>query len=169
VFDILYVNTRLPDFLRGDLWAGIAGLRIGERRVLELIAKYGPETYLAAVNDYMDLGERRALAALKALPAGVYHFEEEQDSGAIHKIRLTITPEKFTVDLTDNPGQAIRRAKGRRLPCNWRSRPLPTPRGRATAAVSARSRSSPNRGRSSMSWSRARSAITPRSRSACST
>lgn len=106
VFDILYVNTRLPDFLRGDLWAGIAGLRIGERRVLELIRKYGAETYLAAVNDYMDLGERRALAALKQLPPGTYDFEEEQDSGAIHRIRLTITPEKFTVDLRDNPAQA---------------------------------------------------------------
>lgn len=105
VFDILYVNTRLPDFLKGDLWAGIAGLRIGERRVLELTRKYGVETYLAAVADYMDLGERRALAALKALPPGVYDYEEEQDDGAIHKIRLTISAEKFSVDLTDNPGQ----------------------------------------------------------------
>ncbi|MCC7320929.1 MAG: hydantoinase B/oxoprolinase family protein [Rubellimicrobium sp.] len=106
VFDILYVNTRLPDFLRGDLWAGIAGLRIGERRVLELIAKYGAATYVAAVQDYMDLGERRALAALAHLPPGTYDFEEEQDSGAIHRLRLTITPERFTVDLTDNPAQA---------------------------------------------------------------
>lgn len=105
VFDILYVNTRLPDFLKGDLWAGIAGLRIGERRVLELTRKYGVETYLAAVADYMDLGERRALAALKALPPGVYDYEEEQDDGAIHKIRLTISADKFSVDLTDNPGQ----------------------------------------------------------------
>lgn len=105
VFDILYVNTRLPDFLKGDLWAGIAGLRIGERRVLELTRKYGVETYLAAVADYMDLGERRALAALKALPPGVYDYEEEQDDGAVHKIRLTISADKFSVDLTDNPGQ----------------------------------------------------------------
>lgn len=105
VFDILYVNTRLPDFLKGDLWAGIAGLRIGERRVLELTRKYGVETYLAAVADYMDLGERRALAALKALPPGVYDYQEEQDDGAIHKIRLTISADKFSVDLTDNPGQ----------------------------------------------------------------
>lgn len=105
VFDILYVNTRLPDFLKGDLWAGIAGLRIGERRVLELTRKYGVETYLAAVADYMDLGERRALAALKALPPGVYDYEEEQDDGAVHKIRLTISADKFSVDLTDNPEQ----------------------------------------------------------------
>lgn len=106
VFDILYVNTRLPDFLKGDLWAGIAGLRIGERRIRDLAQKYGVDTYLAAVADYMDLGERRARAALKNLPAGIYDFEEEQDNGAIHKIRLTITPDKFSVDLRDNPKQA---------------------------------------------------------------
>lgn len=105
VFDILYVNTRLPDFLRGDLWAGIAGLRIGERRILELVAKYGTRTFEAAIADYMDLGERRARAALKTIRPGTYSFEEEQDSGAIHKVLLTITEEEFIVDLTDNPTQ----------------------------------------------------------------
>ena len=106
VFDILYVNTRLPDFLKGDLWAGIAGLRIGERRVLELVEKYGADTYLAAVADYLDLGERRARAALKLMAPGTYDFAEEQDNGAIHKLRLTITADKFSVDLRDNPRQA---------------------------------------------------------------
>ena len=106
VFDILYVNTRLTDILKGDLWAGIAGLRIGERRVLELVDKYGAETYLAAVADYLDLGERRVRAALQQLPPGVYDYSEEQDDGAIHKLVLTITPDKFSVDLRDNPAQA---------------------------------------------------------------
>ena len=106
VFDILYVNTRLPDFLKGDLWAGIAGLRIGERRVLELVEKYGAETYLAAVEDYMDLGERRVRAALRQLPPGTYEFSEEQDNGAVHHLKLIITPDKFTVDLRGNPKQA---------------------------------------------------------------
>lgn len=106
VFDILMVNTRLPDFLRGDLWAGIAGLRIGERRVLELARKYGTDTYLAAVAAYMDLGERHARAALATLPPGTYDFAEEQDSGVTHKLRLTITADEFSVDLRGNPKQA---------------------------------------------------------------
>lgn len=105
VFDILLVNTRLPDFLRGDLWAGIAGLRIGERRVLELARKYGADTYLAAVEAYMDLGERHARAALARLPAGTFAFEEEQDSGAVHRVELTIGADEFVVDLRGNPGQ----------------------------------------------------------------
>ncbi|WP_417583330.1 hydantoinase B/oxoprolinase family protein [Pelagibacterium sp.] len=106
VFDILYTNTRLPEYLRGDLWAGIAGLRIGERRIHELIGKYGTETFEAAVTDYMTLGETRARAALKTLQHGTYSFEEEQDTGQVHKLTLTITGDEFIVDLTDNPAQA---------------------------------------------------------------
>ncbi|NIZ08115.1 hydantoinase B/oxoprolinase family protein [Pseudooceanicola sp. HF7] len=106
VFDILKINSRLPDYLHGDLWAGIAGLRIGERRVLELVKKYGADTYEAAVQDYMDLGERRARAAIKEIPHGTYAFSEEQDSGAIHTLKLTITEDEFIVDLTDNPAQS---------------------------------------------------------------
>lgn len=106
VFDILYVNTRLPDFLRGDLWAGIAGVRIGERRILELIEKYGADTFEAALEDFMDLGERRARAALKTLPKGVFSFTEEQDDGAIHKVTIEITDDEFVIDLRDNPRQS---------------------------------------------------------------
>ncbi|GGE11993.1 methylhydantoinase [Aureimonas endophytica] len=105
VFDILEVNTRLPDFLRGDLWAGISGLKIGEKRVLELVAKYGADTFEAAMEDYMRLGERRARAALQALPKGSFTFEEEQDSGAMHRVTMTIREDAFVVDLSDNPRQ----------------------------------------------------------------
>lgn len=106
VFDILYVNTRLPDYLRGDLWAGIAGVRIGERRILELVEKYGTDTFEAALADFMELGERRARAALKALPKGVFHFTEEQDDGAIHNVTIEIRDDEFIIDLRDNPKQA---------------------------------------------------------------
>jgi len=105
VFDILEVNSRLPDFLRGDLWAGVSGIRLGERRIQELIAKYGPEEYLAAVEDFMALGERRARAALARLPEGSVDIEEEQDNGEIYKAKITITKDAFIVDLTDNPPQ----------------------------------------------------------------
>ncbi|WP_210245204.1 hydantoinase B/oxoprolinase family protein [Martelella alba] len=105
VFDILAVNSRLPDYLNGDLWAGIAGLRVGERRILELVEKYGAETFIAAIDDFMELGERRARAALAKLPEGTFDFAEEQDNGDIHRLTLTVTSDAFIVDLTENPKQ----------------------------------------------------------------
>ena len=56
------VNSRLPDFLRGDMWAGIAAARVGERRLLELVDKYGLDTFLAALDHFMDYGEQVARA-----------------------------------------------------------------------------------------------------------
>ena len=81
VFDILTANCRMPDFLTGDLWAGVASVRVGERRVLEIVNKYGKDVFLHAVEEYLDYGERVSLSALKRLPKGTYSLVEEQDNG----------------------------------------------------------------------------------------
>src|SRR3972149_10144809 len=72
VFDILTANCRMPDFLIGDLWAGVASVRVGERRILEIVNKYGKDVFLHAVEEYLDHGEQVALAALKRRPKGKY-------------------------------------------------------------------------------------------------
>ena len=105
VFDIMTANSRMPDFLTGDLWAGIASIRVGERRLQEVVKKYGKETFLHAINEYMDYGERVTLAALKELPHGTYTLEEEQDSGVFYKVGVTISADEFVVDLRENPDQ----------------------------------------------------------------
>lgn len=105
VFDILTANCRMPDFLTGDLWAGVASIRVGERRVLEIVHKYGKEVFLAAVEDYLDYGEKVSLAALRRLQKGKYHLSEEQDSGVFYNVTVEITDDEFIVDLQDNPEQ----------------------------------------------------------------
>ncbi len=74
VFDILTSNCRMPDFLTGDLWAGVASIRVGERRVLEIVHKYGKDVFLAAVEEYLDYGEKVSLAALRRLQKGKYRL-----------------------------------------------------------------------------------------------
>ena len=105
VFDILTANCRMPDFLLGDLWAGIAAARVGERRILETVNKYGADVFLAALEAYMDYGEQVSLAALKELPKGVYTLDEEQDSGQVYTVTVEITNDEFVVDLRGNPDQ----------------------------------------------------------------
>jgi N-methylhydantoinase B len=105
LMDVMVVNSRLPDFLKGDMWAGIAAARLGERRLKELATKYGRDTFIAAMANFMDYGEQRTLAGLRALPKGTYSFSEEQDDGLIYKVSIEITDDKFIVDLTDNPDQ----------------------------------------------------------------
>ncbi len=106
VFDILDANSRMPDFLKGDLWAGIASIRAGERRVLEIVNKYGKGAFLHALEEYMDYGEKVTRAALKKLPHGTFSLSEEQDSGEFYNVSVEITADEFIVDLRDNPDQS---------------------------------------------------------------
>jgi len=105
VFDILTANCRMPDFLTGDLWAGVAAVRVGERRILEIVNKYGKDVFLHAVEEYLDYGEQVSLNALKQLPKGTFSMEENQDNGQVYTITVEITDDEFIVDLRGNPDQ----------------------------------------------------------------
>jgi N-methylhydantoinase B len=105
VMEILKVNSRLPDFLEGDMWAGVAAARVGERRILELVDKYGLETFTMALRVFMDYGEQVARGALAELPKGTFSLEEEQDSGVVYRVAFEIGEDEFIVDLRDNPDQ----------------------------------------------------------------
>jgi N-methylhydantoinase B len=87
------------------MWAGIAAVRIGARRLQELVAKYGKETFLAAMQHFMDYGEQVSLKALHELPKGRFELEEEQDSGSVYRVAVEIADDSFTVDLRENPDQ----------------------------------------------------------------
>ena len=105
VIEIMKVNSRLPDFLQGDMWAGIASARVGERRILDLVEKYGRDTFVTALEVFMEYGEQVALRSLESLPKGRFELEEKQDSGAVYKVVVEISDDDFVVDLRENPDQ----------------------------------------------------------------
>jgi N-methylhydantoinase B len=105
VIAIMRCNSRLPDFLLGDMWAGISAARLGAERIAALVDKHGVETFLRALSGFLDYGERVALAALARLPKGRFALAEEQDDGAVYRVEVAISDEEFVVDLRDNPDQ----------------------------------------------------------------
>lgn len=105
VFEIIAANSRLPDFVQGDLWAQVAASRKAESRVRQIVETYGLAAYNNALKDLFEEGERRALAGLSTLPAGTYAIEEEQDDGALWRASITVSADRFTVDLRGNPEQ----------------------------------------------------------------
>ncbi len=106
VMEIIKVNSRMPDVLEGDVWAAIASVRIGAKRLGELAEKYGVATFEAAMAAFMDYGERCSRVELAKLPHGTFELSEEQDDGSVFNCKITITDEEFVVDLRDNPDQA---------------------------------------------------------------
>ena len=106
VLQILQSNTRMPDFMLGDLWAGVAAVRSGAARLQALSTKYGVDVFLAAMQDFMDLGEKISLSALQQLPADRLRQEEVQDDGSVFKVGIEITAHELVIDLRDNPAQS---------------------------------------------------------------
>jgi N-methylhydantoinase B len=105
VLEIMRANSRLPDYLQGDLWAGIAAARVGERRIKGIVERYGVDTFRQALLTSMDRGEAEARRALLALPQGRFELDEEQDSGVVYRAAIEIADGQLRVDLRDNPEQ----------------------------------------------------------------
>jgi N-methylhydantoinase B len=96
VEDIIRFNNRMPDRVIGDMNAQIASCRTGERRVQELVAKFGVEQFEQAVEEILDHGERITRARLAALPNGTWTAEDFLDDDGINhdvlvKIKATVT------------------------------------------------------------------------------
>jgi N-methylhydantoinase B len=106
VFDIIKVNSRMPDVLEGDVWAAIASVRIGARRLTEMALKYGVDTFSRAMTSFMDYGEDVSRKAMAGLPKGVFELSEEQDDGSVFNVKISIDDDTFQVDLRDNPDQS---------------------------------------------------------------
>jgi N-methylhydantoinase B len=105
VLQILRCNTRMPDFMEGDLWAGVAAVRSGALRLQALSAKYGIEVFLTAMQEFMSLGEKISLRALRDLPATHLHQEEVQDDGSLFNVSIQISERELIIDLRNNPDQ----------------------------------------------------------------
>lgn len=106
VLDIIVTNSRVPETTKGDFWAGVASMRAGRKRFLSLVEKYGRNAVRFAMDDYIVLGEKIARSAMKELPRGEFHAEETLEDGRRIKVAITITDEKFIVDLRGNPAQS---------------------------------------------------------------
>ena len=110
VFELFRTNSRTPHARTGDLRAQIAGNLTGERRVRELIDRYGIEDFESAIERALDASEARTRAALRDLPDGDVTATEvlEDMTGAPSielRLRLTKTGDRVTLDYTGTAAQ----------------------------------------------------------------
>lgn len=104
-------NSRIPDFIYGDLEALASALRYAYGRINDLCDKYGVELVCKAMEDRINDGRIMAKNRLKELIKGEFFAEGriEKYEGMEEDLRITakvkITDDKFIVDFTDNPPQ----------------------------------------------------------------
>ena len=106
IIDIIRFNSRMPDSVLGDLNAQVAATRTGEKRLVDIRRKFGPEGYDAAVVRLLEHGEQLARKALRSLPNGTWTAEDLLDDDGVSddtipmKVTVTIDDDRFLVDFT---------------------------------------------------------------------
>jgi N-methylhydantoinase B len=92
VMAILLANVRTPREREGDLTAQIASCRIGERRLMALVAKYGSSEVVAYGRHLLDYSARMMASTIAAIPDGVYRAQDFLDDDGV-----TDEPQRISV------------------------------------------------------------------------
>jgi N-methylhydantoinase B len=90
MFDTIAANVRLPKMSLGDLNAELASVRIADRRMQELCAKYGSPTVREAFRHIIETSEKLSRAAVAALPDGIYEATDWIDGDGIRNQRFPV-------------------------------------------------------------------------------
>ena len=88
--ELILANVRTPAERRGDLAAQIASCKLGERRIREVAAKYGPLEVRKYATHLLDYSERLMRRALRSLRAGTYSAEDFLDGDGFSDAPLRI-------------------------------------------------------------------------------
>ncbi len=89
---VMLANVRVPDQNWGDLKALVAAVNTGERRVLDLVRRFGVDTVVDGLADLLDYAEAQARAVLAGIPDGTYRFTEyaDEDAASGNPLRLCL-------------------------------------------------------------------------------
>ncbi len=94
---IIAANSRTPELVLGDIRGQLGADRLGERRLGELVAKYGKDKVLASYARLFEIGEARVKAAIAEWADGRYEAERFVDDDGIDlekPVRIHVVAEK---------------------------------------------------------------------------
>ncbi|WP_197716829.1 hydantoinase B/oxoprolinase family protein [Mesorhizobium sp. DCY119] len=105
--DIIRMNVRMPDLAIGDLRAQLSAVETGERRMLEMMTRYGGDSVLQSIDAIMDHSDRTARARAAEIPDGIYEAESFMDDDGISKgvpipirVKVIVKKGEVTIDLS---------------------------------------------------------------------
>jgi N-methylhydantoinase B len=106
-------NVRNPSERDGDFAAQISALKVGQRRLVELLKSYGKEEVLRYAAALLDYAERLTRAFIKTIPDGVYSFTDYLEDDGISTSDITISVEvrvkgdSLQVDFSNSSPQVL--------------------------------------------------------------
>src|SRR6201996_1667274 len=93
VLSLILHNVRTPVEREGDLVAQIGACKVGERRLLEILQKYGLDLVSALTGELLDYSDRLMRSELRKLPAGTFTAEDFLDDDGVSDgpIRIAVS------------------------------------------------------------------------------
>lgn len=104
LWKFLLSNVRVPRNTYGDMRAQIASNLTGEKRLHELVDRYGLETFRAACEALRDHSERQIRAEIAAMPDGTYRGVDYMDDDGVTddpvriEVEVVVDGEELVVD-----------------------------------------------------------------------
>jgi len=112
LWNMILLNIHIPFLVEGDLQCMVGATRLGERDILALLEKYGPEVLEEATNEWLDASERYVRQEIEKMPDGVYKAEEELDNDGVDldkhytmRVSVEIKGDSITFDFSDSDPQ----------------------------------------------------------------
>lgn len=83
LLDLLLLNARVPTERRGDYFAQFSAAKLGVRRFVEIVDRYGASEVESAFTEIIDRTEARLRSAVTTIPDGVYRFRDVMDDDGV--------------------------------------------------------------------------------------
>jgi N-methylhydantoinase B len=113
ILRILRINVRAPDQNWGDMNAQLASMTIGERKVHEIIERFGHEEFKSGIGQLIEYAEQQSRDIIRQIPDGKYAFADyaDEDSTGGYPARIKVTVEiagdELILDFTGTDPQLV--------------------------------------------------------------
>ncbi len=114
VIDTIGTNVRFPYPTTGDMHAMIACIKMGEKRLQEIVERFGLETLEDARDEIFRQTELLERSMIAEIPDGVYRTEGVLDNDGIDldtpipiRLKITVDGEHIDFDVTESADQTV--------------------------------------------------------------
>jgi N-methylhydantoinase B len=101
-------NVRIPEITRGDMFAQLSSVQLGQERFRSVLERFGTDEFLEAMKTVVEAGEQQMRDVIRDIPDGVYHYRDCLDNDGIDldpvwiDAQLTVQGDEMTVDFSNS-------------------------------------------------------------------
>ncbi len=112
VIDLILSNNRMPDMMRREMRSLMGSTILAEKRLIELLDRYGHETVSASIEEMINRTEKAVRAEIAKWTNGTYYSTAQMDDDGAElgvpvtvRCQLTIKDGEATFDFSDSDEQ----------------------------------------------------------------